>query len=73
MGLKDSLQHVLARLAGGTSLSDRSPAVCEDGAIEESCRALESKLGYTFRNQTRGIKKLNLFIYSAFFYSSKKY
>ncbi len=51
MGLKDSLQHVLARLTGGTSSSDRPPTVCEDELIEESCRTLESKLGYTFRDK----------------------
>ena len=51
MGLKDSLQHVLARLAGGSSPPDQPPAALEDGAIEESCRALESKLDYTFRDK----------------------
>jgi ribonuclease-3 len=51
MGLKDSLQNVLARLAGGSSLPDQAPAESRDEAIEESCRALESKMGYTFRDK----------------------
>ncbi len=50
MGLKDSFQQVLARLAGGSSPPDRSPTFREDGDVEKSCRALESKLGYTFRD-----------------------
>jgi len=50
MGLKDSLQQVLARLAGGSSSPDSSPIVLKDGDIEESCRTLEAKMGYTFRD-----------------------
>jgi len=51
MGLKDSLQQVLARLVGGSGVPDSSPAAPDDGDIEESCRKLEAKLGYTFRDR----------------------
>ena len=50
MGLKDSLQQVLARLAGGRVSPDVDPPLDDSAALEESFRALESKLGYTFRD-----------------------
>jgi len=50
MGLKDSLQQVLARLVGGSTVPDSSPVPLDDGDIEESCRKLEEKLGYSFRD-----------------------
>lgn len=50
MGLKDSLQQVLARLAGGPVTPDPSPPAPENADIEASYGALESKLGYTFRD-----------------------
>jgi len=50
MGLLDSLQQVIARLAGGSGTPDSSPPATEIADIEESYRALESKLGYTFRD-----------------------
>jgi ribonuclease-3 len=51
MGLKESLQQVMARFAGGSATPDSSPPTTEDTDIEESYRALESKLGYTFRDE----------------------
>ncbi len=48
MGLKDSIQQVLAKLAGGSPSSDPGRDVLEDREIDESCRTLETKLGYTF-------------------------
>ena len=50
MGLKDSLQQVLARLAGGSVAPDSPVVPLDDGDIEESCRKLEAKLGYSFRD-----------------------
>jgi ribonuclease-3 len=50
MGLKDSLQQVLARLVGGSTVPDSSPVALDDGDIEESCRKLEEKMGYSFRD-----------------------
>ncbi|MCK9995826.1 MAG: ribonuclease III [Candidatus Krumholzibacteria bacterium] len=50
MGLKDSIQQVLSRLAGGSPASDPVPDVLDDREIDESCQALEAKLGYTFRD-----------------------
>jgi ribonuclease-3 len=50
MGLKDSIHHVLARLAGGSPPSDTTQVAGEDREIDESCRNLEAKLGYTFRD-----------------------
>lgn len=50
MGLKDSLQMVLARLVGGSVVPDSSLVAVDDAGIEESCRKLETKLGYSFRD-----------------------
>ncbi len=52
MGLKDSLQQVLARLVGGSAVPDSSPVAVDDSGIDESCRKLETKLGYSFRDQS---------------------
>jgi ribonuclease-3 len=49
MGLKDSFQHVLARLAGARDSAGQDPSTADQAALEESVRALEAKLGYTFR------------------------
>jgi len=52
MGLKDSLLHVFSRLVGGPSVPDLSSGVLEDDDVEESCRVLESKLGYDFQDKS---------------------
>ena len=50
MGLKESIHQVLARLAGG-SPADPSPVSASEAEDREAnLRALESKLGYTFRD-----------------------
>ena len=60
MGLKNSLQNVLARWSGSSSPADRAgtagddaaAAAAEAKAIEAGARALELKMGYTFRDPT---------------------
>ena len=52
MGLKESIQQVLSKFASGPPSPDPSDAVAADHEIEENRRALESKLDYTFRDQT---------------------
>ncbi len=52
MGLKDSLQQVLARLAGSSSPSDHSASGSEEEDNEKGYRSLEAKLGYSFRDRT---------------------
>ena len=51
MGLKDSLQQVLARLAGSNSPSDSTAPGNEEEDHEKGYQALEAKLGYTFRDR----------------------
>lgn len=52
MGLKDSLQHVLAKLAGSASPAEQVEPDIEDEESEKGYQALEAKLGYTFRDRT---------------------
>lgn len=52
MGLIDSIQQVLARFAGGPGAAKPVDSPAENRNIEESCLALEAKLGYTFADQT---------------------
>ena len=52
MGLKDSIQQVLAKLSGGPGAAKTVDSPAENRDIEESCLALEAKLGYTFVDQT---------------------
>lgn len=54
MGLKDSINQVLSRLSGGSSgpakpaEEELPPSDLEESEIEQSCRALEAKLEYSF-------------------------
>jgi len=50
MGLKDSFQQVLARLAGSSSPKEQSPA-SEEEDHEQGYQVLEAKLGYSFRDR----------------------
>lgn len=52
MGLKDSIQQVLAKFSGGPGAAKPVDSLAENRDIEESCQALEAKLGYTFVDQT---------------------
>lgn len=52
MGLKDSLQQVLAKFAGSTGPVQEPAADSEQEDLEKGYRALETKLGYSFRNRT---------------------
>jgi ribonuclease-3 len=59
MGLKDSIQQVLARISGGAPTTTPDPGVgggTQDGpdpaALAANHAALEAKLGYTFRDRT---------------------
>lgn len=52
MGLKNSLQQMLAKFSGSSVPADEPvPEVAEED-IEKGFQALESKLGYTFRDRT---------------------
>ena len=51
MGLKDSLQQVLARLAGTNSPPDVSVPGNEEEDNEKGYQTLEKKLGYSFRDR----------------------
>lgn len=50
MGLKDSFQQVLARLAGSTSPPEQAPG-SEQEDHEQGYQVLEAKLGYSFRDR----------------------
>lgn len=52
MGLKDSLQQVLAKFASGPPEPEPTDSLVTDQEIQESRRALEAKLGYNFRDQS---------------------
>ena len=52
MGLKDSIHHVLSRFTGGSSPVEQSVPELESDDREANFRALESKLGYTFRDSS---------------------
>jgi ribonuclease-3 len=52
MGLKDSLQQVLAKFSSGPPAPEVPETDPSAGENEASRRALESKLGYTFRDDT---------------------
>jgi len=52
MGLKNSFQQVLARLAGSSSRPDPPDAGSEGDDSEKGIQALEAKLGYTFSDRT---------------------
>lgn len=52
MGLKDSIQQVLSKLGGGSDRQVQPQEAVDDPDIEQSCRALESKLGYVFTDRS---------------------